>query len=183
MSALKAILLILAALLVIGLGLMYAGVIDVGADAKDSALTQWLLSNTRIRSIAHGARGVQPVALDDPQLIAMGADHYAEMCVPCHLAPGLKDSELRVGLNPRPPDLTQGTGPLRDAEIFWIIKHGIRMTGMPAWGATHSDNMIWALVAFLKKLPTLTPEQYEALTRTETDDHPHAHDEGPPQIQ
>ena len=183
MAVLKAIVLTLVGLFVIGVGLMYSGVIDVGADTKDSALTRWVLSNARIRSIAHGARGIEPINLDDPALISMGAGHYSEMCVPCHLAPGVTESETRAGLNPQPPDLTKGTGPLRDAEMFWIVKHGIRMTGMPAWGVTHSDRMIWAMVAFVKKLPGLTPEQYRDMIPAGAHAGHDPDDGGPPPIQ
>ena len=182
MTALKTILLTILVLLVIGAGLVFSGSIDVGADTPHSRLAQWLLSTARARSVASAARGIESVDLEDPALIAMGAAHYVEMCTQCHLAPGMKDSETRTGLNPQPPDLTQGTGRMKDAELFWIVKHGIRMTGMPAWGLTHSDRMIWAMVAFVKKLPTMTPEQYEALIPAEARGMHHDED-GPPALQ
>jgi len=183
MTALKAIVLTLAGLVVVGVGIVFSGAIDVGADTKDSALTKWVLSNARIRSIARGARAVQPVNLEDPSLIATGAGHYSGMCVPCHLAPGVEESETRAGLNPQPPDLTKGTGPLRDAEMFWIVKHGIRMTGMPAWGLTHSDDMIWAMVAFVKKLPSLTPDQYRTMIPADAHAEHHMEEDGAASIQ
>jgi mono/diheme cytochrome c family protein len=105
---------------------------------------------------------VQVPPLDDPKLAAEGAKDYADMCVECHLAPGRKESELREGLYPQPPNLTEHirAGP---AEKFWVIKHGIKMSAMPAWGRTHDDQRIWSLVAFLEKLPELTSDQYRAL--------------------
>lgn len=69
---------------------------------------------------------------------------------------------MTLGLNPAPPDLTQGVP--RPAESFWVIKHGIKMTGMPAWGRSHKDDQIWSMVAFLRKLPDLSPQRYGALT-------------------
>ena len=107
-------------------------------------------------------------------IIAGGAD-FNEMCTGCHLKPGVEDSELASGMYPRPPSLAKST---RDnpAETFWIIKHGLKMSGMPAWGATHDDDRIWAMVAFLLQLPRLTPAQYQILTaRGEGDAGGHRH--------
>jgi mono/diheme cytochrome c family protein len=84
------------------------------------------------------------------------------MCTGCHLAPGARDSEIRPGLYPQPPDLTRSPPP-SPARAFWVIKHGIKMTAMPAWGTTHDDAAVWNIVAFLQKLPTLSPGQYQSL--------------------
>jgi len=103
--------------------------------------------------------------------------HYAAMCADCHLAPGVGKSDIRDGLYPTPPNLTERI-PASAAEMFWVIKHGIKMSGMPAWGRTHDDSSIWGLVAFLQKLPDLTPAQYQALARTEEESHhQHSHDQ------
>jgi len=141
---------------------VYFGVFNAAADVPHWPLVHELLETVRQRSIAVRARGIAVPLLDDPALIADGAQHYAEMCTGCHLAPGVTDSEIRPGLYPQPPDLTR---PLdaSAAEMFWAIKHGIKMSAMPAWGATHDDHAIWAIVAFLQKLPGLTPQQYQAL--------------------
>jgi len=156
---------------------VYGGIFNVAADAPHSALTYTIMETIRSRSIAARSKDLQPPGLDDARLIAKGAEHYAAMCVGCHLAPDKKDSEIRAGLYPQPPDLTK---PLRasPAEEFWVIKHGIKMSGMPAWGMTHDDPSIWGLVAFLQKLPELTPAQYQALTKTEEEPHHrHSHDQ------
>jgi len=114
--------------------------------------------------------------LGDEKLIATGAEHYAAMCSECHLAPDKKESEIRSGLYPQPPDLTKHLH-ASPAEMFWVIKHGIKMSGMPAWGKTHDDSSIWGLVAFLQKLPELTPAQYQALAGAEGESHHHhSHD-------
>ena len=86
-----------------------------------------------------------PANLNDPQLILKGAGQYAAMCTSCHLAPGVKDSELRPGLYPLPPNLSQVSVDPREA--FWVIKHGMKMSAMPAWGASHDDATIWSMVA------------------------------------
>jgi mono/diheme cytochrome c family protein len=164
MKALKASLLILALVLVAGLGLVYGGVFNVAADSPHWSITYRLIEWTRERSITARVGEVgAPPDFGDSQLIAMGAEHYAEMCTGCHLAPGMKETEIRAGLYPRPPRLVEHASHRRPAEAFWIIKHGLKMTGMPAWGVTHDDRSIWAMVAFLQKLPELSSAQYEAL--------------------
>ena len=163
-------------LLVAGAGVfVWSGVYDIGADAPHWSVTESVLSTLRKRSVrVRGDRVIAP-ALDDPKMIAEGAEHYAAMCVGCHLAPGVEKSELRAGLYPRPPALADVHG-LTPGVAFWIIKHGIKMSGMPAWGATHSDGEIWNMVAFVQKLPGMTVEEYRALTADGAEGgHEHRH--------
>ncbi len=169
-------LLIAGAAVALAFAFVYAGIFNVAADAPHSAFTNTIMETVRSRSIAAHATNVQPPPLDDAKLIATGAEHYAAMCSGCHLSPDKKDSEIRAGLNPKPPDLTKQLH-ASPAEEFWVIKHGIKMTGMPAWGTTHDDSSIWGLVAFLQKLPDLTPAQYHALAKAEEgSNHHHSHD-------
>lgn len=96
--------------------------------------------------------------------VAAGAHAYAALCSSCHLAPGVAKSPLRPGLYPHPPNLAQEDPP--DARrAFWIIKHGIKMSAMPAWGRTLEDGEIWGLVAFVRKLPSMSPEAYRRLAQ------------------
>lgn len=139
------------------------GVYDVSADRPHGPLGR-VIAYVRERSIDVRAENIKVPPLDKPQMIAEGAGHYDAMCTGCHLAPGMRDNEMRPGMNPRPPKLA-AFGPGDPKEQFWIVKHGIRMTGMPAWGVTHSDGEIWNIVAFLQKLPKLSPEQYRALVK------------------
>jgi mono/diheme cytochrome c family protein len=111
-----------------------------------------------------------PNNLADAKRISSGAGQYAEMCAGCHLAPGMKRTEISRGLYPRAPELRRGND-LTPAEEFWVVKHGIKMTGMPAWGVTHSDKLLWDVVAFLRKLPELTPKQYETLVKSAPSHH------------
>jgi hypothetical protein len=122
-----------------------------------------VLATVRERSIAVRAADLTVPNLADPALIGLGAEHYAAMCTGCHLAPGTGDNEMRQGLYPKPPNLTEP----RDrspAQSFWIIKHGLKMSGMPAWGVSHDDESLWGLVAFLQQLPALDAAGYAALT-------------------
>ena len=110
------------------------------------------------RSIAVRAAKIDVPSLEDPASVRKGAGNYDSMCTGCHLAPGMKDSEMSVGLYPAPPNLS--TVQLDPAKAFWVIKHGIKASGMPAWGKRMEDSYIWEIVAFLRKLPAMTAEQY-----------------------
>ena len=175
-------------------GLIYSGHYDIGADQPHWPITLKLMKFQRERSIAAHASGITAPALDDPGSIAEGAEHYAAMCSGCHLAPGMESTEIRAGLYPQPPNLSERrqadddsaviAGPVRQ---FWIIKHGIKMTAMPAWGTSHDDKSIWAIVAFLRKLPELSPAQYQAMTAAgsgpshEHGGHHHSEQHGEPE--
>jgi mono/diheme cytochrome c family protein len=142
---------------------IYAGFYNVAADVPHTQPVYWLFGTVRDRSIASRARDiVVPNDLSDPARISRGAGQYAEMCSACHLAPGMERTEVSRGLYPRAPELRRKTD-LTAAEEFWVVKHGVKMTGMPAWGITHSDELLWDVVALLRKLPELTKEQYDAL--------------------
>lgn len=157
---------------------IYLGVYDVAADAPHSAFVYNVLELTRQRSIAARAAEIKVPSLEDSALINAGAEHYREMCSGCHLAPGAADSELRSGLYPKPPNLTQPLN-VTPAELFWAIKHGIKMSAMPAWGVSHDDQAIWSIVAFVRKLPGMTAAQYEDLTAAGQGATSHHHHDGP----
>jgi len=141
---------------------VYHGLYNIGADEKHWAIVEDVLLTVRLRSIDARARKIREIPdLTDPKLVSVGAGQYAEMCVNCHLAPGKKESPLRQGLYPQPPDLTLRKREPRAA--FWTIKHGIKMTAMPAWGASHDDAQIWSIVAFLQELPGLDAKDYQRM--------------------
>jgi mono/diheme cytochrome c family protein len=139
-----------------------SGAYDVAADAPHLGLTKALIGYVRERSIETRARGISVPPLGKPEMVAEGAEHYDAMCTGCHLAPGMRDNEMRPGMNPRPPEFAKLPAG-NPAEQFWVIKHGIKMTAMPAWGTTHSDEEIWNMVALLQKLPKLGAAKYRAL--------------------
>jgi mono/diheme cytochrome c family protein len=144
---------------------IYAGLYNIAADVPHTQPIYWLIETLRERSVAVRARDiVVPKDLEGANRISKGAGQYAEMCSRCHLAPGMKRTEISRGLYPRAPELRRQTN-LTPAEQFWIVKHGVKMTGMPAWGVTHQDELLWDVVAFVRKLPELTPEQYETLVK------------------
>jgi mono/diheme cytochrome c family protein len=144
---------------------IYVGLYNIGADVPHPQPIYWLYETVRDRSVAARAREiVVPTDLDDVKRISTGSGLYAEMCSGCHLAPGMKRTEISRGIYPRAPELRRKTA-LTPAEQFWIVKHGVKMTGMPAWGVTHDDELLWDVVAFVRTLPELTPEQYETLVK------------------
>jgi mono/diheme cytochrome c family protein len=149
----------LAILLVLG---AFSGLYDVGADRPHTAAVHTLLTLLRDRSIERHAADIVVPRLDDPARVHEGAEHYSAMCVDCHLAPGISVSEIRAGLLPHPPNLAQQA--IEPRVAFWAIKHGIKASGMPAWGQTHDDEEIWNIVSFVHQLPHMTPDEYRAMT-------------------
>lgn len=147
---------------------VYSGVYDIGADAPHTKPVFWAISQLRDRSIAVRAKAISPPKdLGAPAQVASGAMIYGGVCKTCHLAPGMHKTDISAGLYPRPPQLAYGDT-LSPGQQFWIIKHGLKMTGMPAWGRSYSDDAIWSLVAFIRKMPDLSPEQYRAAVKGET---------------
>jgi len=151
------------------LGAAYRGVIYIGADRPDPAVVAWFLSTTSDRSVARHAADVRVPPLDRPEMAREGFGYYREMCVECHGAPGRPASQAEVGkgLSPQPPNLAEPAGDLSPKELFWVTRHGISMSGMPAWGETHSDDKLWNIVAFVETLRHKKPEQYQALERSQ----------------
>ncbi len=160
---------------------MYGGVFNVAATQNHTKLTHWILSATRESSIEKRAAGIEVPDLAGREKIVNGFRSYREMCAVCHTPPGAEDSPIARGLNPPPPNLADEAAELDDAELFWVIKNGIRMTGMPAWGVTHGDEELWDIVAFVNALPDISKEQYQELERTTEAGHSHGaggHDMG-----
>lgn len=155
----------LGVLVIICIALMYSGVYDVSASRPENRVTKWVLSTTMKRSVRVHARGIKAPDAVDQNTLDEGFEHYDEMCVTCHGAPGIDPSETGQGLEPSAPDLSKVAETWSPGELFWIIKNGIRRTGMPGFGVTHPDDKIWAIVSFVNKLPGMTPGEYEAIKK------------------
>ncbi|MGW8192202.1 c-type cytochrome [Sphingomonas hominis] len=150
---------------------IYLGVYNVAADEPHTPAVYSVLERLRDRSIQAHARGITPPAdLASAQRVSVGAGLYGEMCSGCHLGPGVEKSEMSQGLYPQAPELARAQD-LTPAQQFWIIKHGVKLSAMPAWGKSHPDPLIWDMVAFVRKLPGMTPEQYKALVASAPADH------------
>ena len=151
-------------------GFVWSGVYDIGADDAHTGPVHATLEALRERSIAVRASKLDVPDLDEPARVTQGAGNYAAMCVGCHLAPGMAGTEMSLGLYPAPPDLTRET--IDAATAFWVIKHGIKASGMPAWGRSMDDAYIWNMVAFLQVLPRLDAAGYQALVAS-SEGHAH----------
>ncbi len=181
MSFIKSSLILGGTALLIGTGTIYFGLINPGADEPHSAVVYSLIETARDRAIAVRADDITIPALTDPAMIKQGAGNYAAMCTGCHLAPGVEKTEMSKILYPAPPNLSKLGAP-DPARAFWVIKHGIKASGMAAWGTNMNDEYIWGVVAFLKQFPAMTPEQYQDMVATSGghshgsgEDSPHEH--------
>jgi len=155
--------------IVVGIGcaiFFLGGYYNVAGTAEDPAAVTWALTKVRIASVNRHATGNPPSAFDDSATVQTGAKAFASNgCANCHGAPGVQWLKYSEGLHPDPPDLKKIAGDLSPAQVFWIIKNGINMTGMPSFelaGAT--DDEIWAIAAFVKKLPTVSDADYKNWT-------------------
>ena len=143
-------------------GFIWGGVYNVAADDMHTRPVHFVLETARERSIlARAGRLDVPPGLDDPARIVQGAGNYAAMCAGCHLAPSMAETEMSQGLYPAPPNLSQYG--VDAPKAFWVIKHGIKASGMPAWGKNMEDEHIWNMAAFLQVLPTLDAAAYREL--------------------
>ena len=143
--------------------LIYVGLYDVAATTPHWLVARAILETARVRSIKAHASGLEtPLGLEDPAKVLIGVEHYAAHCAVCHGAPGVPKGDIGRGLYPQPPDLAKMPSLYSPPELFWILKHGIKMTGMPAW-RDHTDDELWATVAFLEKLPGMSEQDYARL--------------------
>lgn len=149
-------------LCILGIIFIYSGIYNVSAIKPETGITKWVLETTSDNSVEHHAEGIKAPDLNNPEMIKEGFAEYKEMCESCHGAPGKKETNLAKGLNPPAPDLSESGEEMSKEELFWVTKNGIKMTGMPAWGRTHPDNKIWAIVAAVKKLHETSPDEYNS---------------------
>lgn len=152
-----------------------SGVVYVGADQEHSPIMFSFLETARNRSIANASKDIVVPDLEKVDISSGGAD-YKDMCAGCHLSPGVDKTDFSESLYPKPPNFTKAEIVKRyqtedgAKQSFWAIKHGIMASGMPAWGASHDDARMWAMVAFIRALPKLDEAQYTMLTTRIDDD-------------
>ncbi len=144
---------------------IYTGVYDVSATRQHTAAVYHLLETSLRRSVKLRTSDVEVPALDDADRAINGFKLFHTHCVQCHGAPGIAPQPFALGLTPAPASLVAAAQEWSAAEIQWMIRHGIKMTGMPAWQYRMSDEEIWDVVAFMKVLPTLSPADYEGWSR------------------
>ena len=142
------------------------GYFNVAATEEDPALVNWVLVRTRTASIERPAGATPSINIADAAIIQAGARAFTERgCVNCHGAPGASWQKFSEGLRPDPPDLKELAPQREPGQLFWVIKHGIKMTGMPSFQlAGVDDKEIWSIVAFVKKLPEVSEDDYKKWT-------------------
>jgi mono/diheme cytochrome c family protein len=129
---------------------------------------EWLIGRVREASIERRAPTATPSNLEDPATIQAGARAFAKRgCVACHGAPGADWEPFSEGMKPDPADLKDVAKEASAGVIFWVIKNGIGMTGMPSFARIKvQDPEIWAITAFVKKFPSVSSEDYKTWTKT-----------------
>lgn len=152
----------------LGFVVVASGIVPVKASSGHWPVTRWFLSFALRRSVDTHSMGTKAPELDDATLILRGAVPYDRACAPCHGAPGVPRSGVALQLAPKPPYLPEAVPSWEPAELFYIVKHGIKMTGMPAWPARERDDEVWAVVAFLLRLPDLSAAGYRRLAWPDT---------------
>ncbi|WP_129140143.1 c-type cytochrome [Modicisalibacter coralii] len=162
-----------------GATVVFSGIYNVAATEEHLPFVEPILHSTMHASVEAGAEDIEVPDLNSDSMIQAGAKAYNDLCVACHLKPGLESTVLRAGLNPLPPTFSESAHQ-NPAQQFWIIKNGIKMTGMPSWGATHDDEELWELVAFLQEMPSLSEPQYNALVSGERQGMALASNDAPP---
>ena len=155
---------VLAAIAVLGAGgYVYFGAFNVAATENHSDFVYAVLNTARVRSIKAHAAGIQPPPdLSSQTRIVNGTSHFAEHCAMCHSAPGVEAQDLAEGMYPKPPVLTDVAKRYTPGELFWILKNGIKMSGMPSWG-DHGDDDLWNTVAFMETLSGMSEQDYGKL--------------------
>ncbi|MEQ9620126.1 MAG: cytochrome c [Deltaproteobacteria bacterium] len=152
---------------------IYSGTYNIAATVPHSEAAKWVFNTMKIYSVKKHAEDIEPPKLDDEKLVKTGFSHYDDMCAGCHGAPG---SEPAESFNPAPPALAERVSEFSPAELFWIIKNGIKMTAMPEFGSTHSEDELWGIVAFTVKLPDISPDEYKGMQEeSEHTQHEHNH--------
>lgn len=165
MKTLKIVVLTIIVEIVLFVFFIYSGIYNVSVLSPDPVIVQWIFSTTSDNSVEHHAKNIEMPNLNDSTMVVVGFDHYNEMCVGCHGAPGVKRSEVGKGLFPKPPNLAHSAKEMPAKQLFWVIKNGTKSTGMPAFGKTHSDKKIDEIVAFLEKMKNMSPQDYAMMKK------------------
>lgn len=160
MRTLLAIIVCLLILIAIGFSYAYFGIYNVAASNPRHGINEWFLSSTMDASVKRHSQGITAPLIDKPDMIAAGTQYYSSLCVDCHGGPLARREIFAKGLNPNPPDLEKAVSDWTNPQLFWIVKNGVKMTGMPAFGANFNDNQIWEIVSYLRTLSHPTSESH-----------------------
>jgi len=154
----------------------YSGFYSVAASRGHPAWLDWFLETGMRRSVQFHSGGVTPPALDNPDLVALGAGHFQGNCAACHGAPGEPVNPTYDRMLPSPPKLSEYASRWSNEELHWIGLHGIQYAGMPAWPATGREDEVWAVAAFVRRLPAMSESEYRQLASGNVDISTHSAD-------
>ena len=164
----------IATLLLAGVAAALAGAVvlksgwyNIGATRQHFQIVHTVLEQGMRDSVRHHARGVPVPAPASPQQVRRGAAVYRDNCAQCHGGPGFAQSNLGKSMQPLPGPLVDAARHWKAAELYWITRNGIKMSGMPAWEYHLDDSDLWAVVGFVQHLPQLTPKAYDEITARE----------------
>ena len=156
---------LLAAELIGGLLFLASGMYNIAADQPHLTLGRWILLAAKTRSVQLRGRGQEVPNLRNKSLVKKGTALYGRNCQPCHGGPGIAAEQIGRGITPKPPLLAIAANNWTDSQLFWIISHGLKMSGMPAFDAPLSESDRWALVAFLRRMAFLSPTEYRQFAK------------------
>lgn len=142
--------------------IIYTGAYNVSAATGHAAITRWLLETVMRQSV--GTRADTEPPQFTKAMLEAGAGEYKSMCQQCHGGPGVTRADWAKGLVPQPPDLSSAATKWDPGEVHWIVKNGIKMTAMPAFGETHDSETIWNIAAFVEQLPRMSPKEYSSFS-------------------
>ena len=165
---------------IVGLTVLYGGFYNIGATKSHFPQVHHVLERGLLQSVRFHARDVEvpkEITLEadtppgapsaayraKPQVVR-GAGLYRDNCVVCHGAPGVAQGDIGKSMQPVPGPLSDAARRWRPNELYWITRHGIKMSGMPAWQYHLAEEDIWAVVGFLVALPSMTPQDYADIT-------------------
>jgi cytochrome c553 len=147
-----------------------SGVMPIKASSGHWPITEWFLHFSMQRSVSTHSLAIQVPPLDDQRLVLIGAGHFETGCRPCHGSPDMPQPRIPAAMTPHPPDLSVSVPKWDPEELFYLVKHGVKFTGMPAWPTQQRDDEVWAVTAFLLKLPDMDAQQYRRLVHGEADE-------------
>ena len=164
------------AVLVAGYFVGMSGAVSVAATqhgGMNDVMDTWLARSGEHSILKHSPDKKNPFG-NDPAAVAVGLAHYKENCLDCHGAKSIDTEEFAKGLNPAAPMLDMDAfQKMTDGQLFWVVSNGIRMTGMPAFSPTHSEEEIWKIVSFVRHLPKLTDAEIAQLKKGREDSEEH----------
>lgn len=149
-------------------GFIWAGLYNVGATRQHLQPVYSVLEFAMHRSVRLHARNIEPPPLEDEAMVRRGANCFQDKCAQCHGAPGVAQGDIGKSMQPLPGPLVDATQNFHARELYWITRNGIRLSGMPAWELRLKDGEIWDVVAFLQRLPKLTPQAYAEMAQRQT---------------